>query len=201
MTGKQLSQNKIDTTSRDANLTRDSINASSTRIADTTGTDLLGKPFFSLNARFHASSGDSVRISQYWPATPAISVTVFFEERTFPLRRAVSRLTAGKNLSGALRSTPRLPITVPEDVESQAPLRSPGAPRSRRNGKSGHTGKRLVPSKGGWVKATNDATVRCLVAHYTGGTRLATFPDDSHFLPCNQRGFRIFSSRQIHPAS
>lgn len=43
MTGKQLSQNKIDTTSRDANLTRDSINASSTRIADTTGTDLLGK--------------------------------------------------------------------------------------------------------------------------------------------------------------
>ena len=42
MIGKLLGHNKIDTTSRYAHLARDSIKASSTRVADSIGADVLG---------------------------------------------------------------------------------------------------------------------------------------------------------------
>ena len=42
MIGKLLGHNKIDTTSRYAHRARDSIKASSTRVADSIGADILG---------------------------------------------------------------------------------------------------------------------------------------------------------------
>ena len=44
MIGKLLGHNKIDTTSRYAHLARDSIKASSARVADSIGADILDRP-------------------------------------------------------------------------------------------------------------------------------------------------------------
>ena len=44
MIGKLLGHNKIETTSRYAHLARDSIKASSARVADSIGTDILDAP-------------------------------------------------------------------------------------------------------------------------------------------------------------
>ena len=70
--GKLLGHSKIDTTSRYAHLARDSIKASSVRVADSIGADILDrKPVESHDLRTGVSSPVNDSVQRLRPASPS----------------------------------------------------------------------------------------------------------------------------------